>query len=148
MTGQITHASPILIAVLVANAIAAPFGPSCYDSVIMIKKLSYLTYIIPSSSQAYNFFVEDFMVKKIKYIWYGMTFSELRNILRDNKKMRGFPLVDSPTQMILLGSIQRTELVATIEKHIDKERRQAEAHWRWAVEREEVTKREEEARIR
>jgi len=65
------------------------------------------------------------MVKKIKYIWYGMTFSELRNILRDNKKMRGFPLVDSPTQMILLGSVQRTELVATIEKHIDKERRQA-----------------------
>ena len=69
MTGQITHAIPILIAVLVANAIAACLGPSCYDSIILIKKLPYLPDIVPSSSGAYNFFVEDFMVTDIKYIW-------------------------------------------------------------------------------
>ena len=122
MTGQITHAIPILIAVLVANAIAACLGPSCYDSIILIKKLPYLPDIIPSSSGAYNFFVEDFMVKEIKYIWYGMTFNQLREVLRVNKKLRGFPLVDNPTQMILLGSVQRTELIAAIEKQVGKER--------------------------
>ena len=122
MTGQITHAIPILIAVLVANAIAACLGPSCYDSIILIKKLPYLPDIIPSSSGAYNFFVEDFMVKDIKYIWYGMTFNQLREVLRINKKLRGFPLVDNPTQMILLGSVQRTELIAAIEKQVGKER--------------------------
>ena len=62
------------------------------------------------------------MVKDIKYIWYGMTFTELREILRLNKKLRGFPLVDSPTQMVLLGSVQRTELITAIEKHIGKEK--------------------------
>ena len=93
MTGQITHAIPILIAVLVANAIAGRLGPSCYDSVILIKKLPYLPDIIPSSSQAYNFFVEDFMVKDIKYIWYGMSFAELREILRYGCKMNGMLLL-------------------------------------------------------
>ena len=66
---QITHCVPVLIAVLVANAIAHCLAPSCYDSIIMIKKLPYLPDIIPSSSQAYNFFVEDFMVRQIKFIW-------------------------------------------------------------------------------
>ena len=31
MTGQITHIIPILIAVLVSNAIAGLLSPSCYD---------------------------------------------------------------------------------------------------------------------
>ena len=62
------------------------------------------------------------MVKEIKYIWYGMTFNQLREVLRVNKKLRGFPLVDNPTQMILLGSVQRTELIAAIEKQVGKER--------------------------
>merc|ERR1719410_654331 len=148
MTGQITHAIPILIAVLVANAIAACLGPSCYDSIILIKKLPYLPDIVPSSSGAYNFFVEDFMVTDIKYIWYGMSFAELREILRGARKLRGFPLVDSPTQMVLLGSVQRTELITAIEKHIGKERRLAEASRRRALEREATMRQQEEARIR
>merc|ERR1719211_223057 len=91
MTGQITHCVPVLIAVLVANAIAHCLAPSCYDSIIMIKKLPYLPDIIPSSSQAYNFFVEDFMVRQIKFIWYGMSYRELRQTLREGRKLRGFP---------------------------------------------------------
>ena len=51
-----------------------------------------------------------------------MSFAELREILRGARKLRGFPLVDSPTQMVLLGSVQRTELITAIEKHIGKER--------------------------
>merc|ERR1719422_2050168 len=148
MTGQITHAIPILIAVLVANAIAACLGPSCYDSIILIKKLPYLPDIIPSSSGAYNFFVEDFMVKDIKYIWYGMTFNQLREVLKINKKLRGFPLVDNPTQMILLGSVQRTELIAAIEKQVGKERRLLEASKRRALEQEAFLMKQEKDRIK
>ena len=148
MTGQITHAIPILIAVLVANAIAGRLGPSCYDSVILIKKLPYLPDIIPSSSGAYNFFVEDFMVRNIKYIWYGMTFQELRETLKENNKLRGFPLVDGPDQMVLLGSVQRAELITAIEKHIGKERRLAEASRRRSVAREAAARAQEEQRVK
>lgn len=98
MTGQITHCIPVLIAVLISNAIAALLQPSCYDSIIMIKKLPYLPDILPASSGAYNLFVDDFMIREIKYIWYGMTYRELRDMLRDGKKLRGFPLVDNPNQ--------------------------------------------------
>ena len=48
MTGQITHIIPILISVLISNGIAALLQPSCYDSIIFIKKLPYLPNILPS----------------------------------------------------------------------------------------------------
>merc|ERR1719209_827762 len=151
MTGQITHCIPVLVAVIVANAIASCLSPSCYDSIILIKKLPYLPDIITGSS-VYNFFVENFMVRDIKFIWYGMTYRELRRVLREGRKLRGFPLVDNPEQMVLLGSIQRTELIGAIEKQIGRDRRLAEAAVRWAEEMEkeseERKKNEEDTRIR
>lgn len=50
MTGQIQHIIPVLVAVLVSNAISTLLQPSLYDSIIMIKKLPYLPGIISSSS--------------------------------------------------------------------------------------------------
>ncbi|BES91555.1 Chloride channel protein [Nesidiocoris tenuis] len=130
MTGQITHIIPIMIAVLIANAIAALLQPSLYDSIILIKKLPYLPDLLPSSSGMYNVVVEDFMVKEIKFIWNNMSYLDLKTILRENRKIRSFPLVDNPSNMILLGSIQRLELIKIIEKQIGRERRlQVVAQW-------------------
>ena len=137
LTGQITHAVPVLLAVLVSNAIATYLQPSCYDSIILIKKLPYLPDIVPSSSGAYNIFVESFMLSDVKYIWYGMSYQELREVLRQGKKLKGFPLVDNPEHMVLLGSIRRQELVAAIEKQIGQDRRLAEK----SVRRQEATAR-------
>lgn len=50
MTGQITHIVPVMIAVLISNAIASLLQPSIYDSIILIKKLPYLPDLLPSSS--------------------------------------------------------------------------------------------------
>lgn len=50
MTGQITHLVPVMIAVLISNAIAALLQPSMYDSIILIKKLPYMPDLLPSSS--------------------------------------------------------------------------------------------------
>jgi chloride channel 2 len=127
LTGQITHAIPMLIAVIISNRIAEVLHPSCYDSVILIKKLPYLPNILPASSSVHRVFVEDFMVREVKYIWYGMSYRELREVLTDGKKLRSFPLVDRPDKMVLLGSIQRAELIGAIERQIGKERRRKEA---------------------
>ena len=89
----------------------------------MIKKLPYLPDILPSSSSGYNVFVEDFMLREVKYIWYGMSYRQLRSILKEGKKLRAFPLVDNPDSMILLGSIQRAELIQVIEDLIGRDRR-------------------------
>ena len=66
------------------------------------------------------------MLNEIKYIWYGMTYKQLRQTLKDGKKLRAFPLVDNPESMILLGSIQRGELIACIGKK--KERKEKCLH--------------------
>ncbi|XP_046448305.1 chloride channel protein 2-like isoform X1 [Daphnia pulex] len=137
MTGQIRHIIPVMIAVLVANAISTLLQPSLYDSIIMIKKLPYLPDIISSSSAAYSIFVEDFMVRNIKFIYNGMSYKELKNHIRESRRVRAFPLVDNPDSMILLGSIQRTELIGLIERHIGRDRRLQIA-----------AKRQKEARVR
>ncbi|XP_072383243.1 chloride channel protein 2-like isoform X1 [Diabrotica undecimpunctata] len=123
MTGQITHIIPIMIAVLISNAIASLLFPSIYDSIILIKKLPYLPDLLPSSSGMYNVYVENFMVRDVKYIFYGMSYQQLKVVLKENRQRKSFPLVDNPENMVLLGSIQRMPLIQIIEKHIGKERR-------------------------
>ncbi|XP_070152551.1 chloride channel protein 2 isoform X1 [Polyergus mexicanus] len=147
MTGQITHIVPIMIAVLISNAIAALLQPSIYDSIILIKKLPYLPDLLPSSSGMYNIYVEDFMVRDVKYIWHGISYQKLKDILKENRKLRGFPLVDNPDSMILLGSIQRLQLIKLIEKHIGRERRLQVAQ-KWHKEAEERAREEMERQLR
>lgn len=123
MTGQITHIIPIMIAVLISNAIASLLFPSIYDSIILIKKLPYLPDFLPSSSGMYDVYVEDFMTRDVKYIYEGMSYEQLKAILKENKSLKSFPLVDNPDNMVLLGSIQRMNLIELIEHHIGRERR-------------------------
>ncbi|KAJ2941054.1 hypothetical protein O0L34_g13182 [Tuta absoluta] len=55
MTGQITHLLPIMAAVLAANATATILQPSCFDSIILIKKLPYLPDLLSSASRKYSY---------------------------------------------------------------------------------------------
>ncbi len=115
MTGQIQHIIPVLVAVIVSNAISTLLQPSLYESIIMIKKLPYLPNILPSRSGNFNIlldivfsfnyfsflnfeaihsiFVEDFMNRNVKYIWHGITYGELKNMIVESQGIRSFPLV-------------------------------------------------------
>lgn len=152
MTGQITHIIPIMIAVLISNAIASLLAPSIYDSIILIKKLPYLPDLLPGSTGMYDSYVEDFMVRDVKYIFHSMSYEQLKSVLKENRRLQSFPLVDNPESMILLGSIQRIQLIQLIEKQIGKERRLqvAAIRMREAEEkaREEALRRAEERRRR
>ncbi|XP_018013594.1 chloride channel protein 2 isoform X3 [Hyalella azteca] len=131
LTGQITYAIPIIVGVLVSNCIASLLQPSIYDSVIRIKKLPYLPDIVTTtSSDVYNTFVEDIMVKDIGYIWYSMTYAELKKVLKENRRIKFFPVVDSHTHMILLGSVKRIELVRLLLHQISPDKRRKEAQRR------------------
>lgn len=55
MTGQVTHVVPLVIAVLVANAVASLLQPSAYDSIILIKKLPYLPDFLTGSTGKIHF---------------------------------------------------------------------------------------------
>jgi hypothetical protein len=49
-----------------------------------------------SLSEMYSMYVEDFMVRDVRYIWHGMSYGKLKEILKDNRNLKSFPLVDNP----------------------------------------------------
>ncbi|XP_066251883.1 chloride channel protein 2-like [Euwallacea similis] len=118
MTSQISHVIPVLISNLIANGIARFFTPSIYDLAIKAGKLPYLPDLLPSSCAVYQIFVEDFMVKNVKHVYLGITYGELKNMLKEYKHLKVFPLVDNVHNMILLGSVSRTELIDLVERQI------------------------------
>lgn len=40
------------------------------------------------------------MVRDVKYIWYGITYTELKRILKENRKLKYLPLVDKPGELV------------------------------------------------
>uniref|UniRef100_G3P7Y9 Chloride voltage-gated channel 1 n=1 Tax=Gasterosteus aculeatus aculeatus TaxID=481459 RepID=G3P7Y9_GASAC len=120
LTGQISHILPMMVAVILANMVAQGLQPSLYDSIIQVKKLPYLPEL--KISLKYNIFVEDIMVRKVKFLSSQSTYRELNHLL-ETASLKTIPLVDSKESMILLGSIERTELQAVFDWWLSPERR-------------------------
>ncbi|KAA8593732.1 hypothetical protein FQN60_004566, partial [Etheostoma spectabile] len=113
LTGQISHILPVMIAVILANAVAQSLQPSLYDSIIRIKKLPYLPELgwgHHEYVQKYNIRVEDIMVRDVRYITLNCSYRDLHNVL----------LTES---MILLGSIERAQLQALLSLQLGRHRR-------------------------
>lgn len=106
LTGQISHILPVMIAVLIANAIAQWLQPSIYESIIEIKDLPYLPELNSTKKKFYKIFVSDFMQKDVQFISYSTSYKALNSIL-ETSQFKSYPLVDSPKSMILIGSVQR-----------------------------------------
>merc|ERR1719494_114932 len=115
LTGQITHILPVMVAVLIANAVVQPLQPSIYDSIIEIKKLPNLPDI--KRSRHYNVTAGDIMKPVIKYITTQSTYLQLRDLLKKTTDS-SFPLVDKPESMILLGSIRRPQLEWLLQRQL------------------------------
>nr|XP_055076653.1 chloride channel protein 1a isoform X1 [Misgurnus anguillicaudatus] len=122
LTGQISHILPMMVAVILANMVAQGLQPSLYDSIIQVKKLPYLPELGFGHISQYNIFVEDIMVRKVKFICSQSTYREVLYLL-DTVSLKTFPLVDSKESMILLGSIDRSELLALCDWWLSAERR-------------------------
>lgn len=141
MTGQVTHLLPVIVAILCATITARLFCPSIYDSLIILKKvchsyfllrryhhllffqLPYLPSILPSSSTGHRIFVEDFMERDLHFVFGKCTYRYIRHLLASkNSKLRIYPFVKSPESMILLGTVERTELQALLDNHLSRQR--------------------------
>ncbi|POI34116.1 hypothetical protein CIB84_002132, partial [Bambusicola thoracicus] len=122
LTGQISHILPMMVAVILANMVAQSLQPSLYDSIIQVKKLPYLPDLGWNHISKYNIFVEDIMVQDVKFVSSNCKYRDLQTLLQSTT-VKTLPLVDSPETMILLGSVERSELQALLQKHISPERR-------------------------
>ncbi|XP_014802990.1 PREDICTED: chloride channel protein 1 [Calidris pugnax] len=122
LTGQISHILPMMVAVILANMVAQSLQPSLYDSIIQVKKLPYLPDLGWNPISKYNVFVEDIMVQDVKFVSSNCKYRDLQTLLQSTT-VKTLPLVDSPETMILLGSIERSELQTLLQRHISPERR-------------------------
>uniref|UniRef100_A0A8C6NIW0 Chloride voltage-gated channel 1 n=1 Tax=Nothobranchius furzeri TaxID=105023 RepID=A0A8C6NIW0_NOTFU len=102
LTGQISHILPMMVAVILANMVAQGLQPSLYDSIIQVKKLPYLPELALGHISKYNIFVEDIMVRKVKFLSSQSTYRELNHLL-ETTTLKTIPLVDSKGDIITLA---------------------------------------------
>ncbi|XP_069506403.1 chloride channel protein 1 [Ambystoma mexicanum] len=122
LTGQISHILPMMVAVILANMVAQSLQPSLYDSIIQVKKLPYLPDLGWSHMSKYNIFVEDIMVREVKFIASNCKYRDLQELL-ESCTLKTLPLVETAESMILLGSIERTEILGLLDRQLSSERR-------------------------
>ncbi|KAM8838856.1 chloride channel protein 2-like isoform 2-T2 [Synchiropus picturatus] len=122
LTGQISHILPVMIAVILANAVAQALQPSLYDSIIRIKKLPYLPELGMGHHEKYNIRVEDIMVRDVRYITLSSTYRDLQEMMKTGH-LKTLALVECRDTMILLGSIERLQLQSLLSLQLSHQRR-------------------------
>ncbi|XP_010877684.1 chloride channel protein 2 isoform X2 [Esox lucius] len=123
LTGQISHILPVMIAVILANAVAQSLQPSLYDSIIRIKKLPYLPELGWGHHEKYNIRVEDIMIRDVTYITLNCCYRDLHDVLLAGHHLKTLALLESSESMILLGSIERAQLQALLSQQLGRPRR-------------------------
>uniref|UniRef100_A0A1I7ZFZ0 Chloride channel protein n=1 Tax=Steinernema glaseri TaxID=37863 RepID=A0A1I7ZFZ0_9BILA len=117
-TGQLSPLLPVLIALMVGNAIASFLQPSVYESIIKIKNYPHLAELPPSRISVHTLKVEEIMVHDVVCLTKTTTYKELRDILIATPHLRCYPLVTDTKEQILLGSISRKYLNYLLTTHL------------------------------
>ncbi|CTQ86468.1 Chloride channel protein [Caenorhabditis elegans] len=127
LTGQLCHLLPVMIAVLIANAVASYLQPSIYDSIIRIKNLPYLPDIPHTTSLYHQMLIEQFMISPLVYIAKDSTVGDIKRALETKTRIRAFPLVENMESLALVGSVSRSQLQRYVDSQIGTKARFAEA---------------------
>uniref|UniRef100_A0A4W3JXJ8 Chloride channel protein n=1 Tax=Callorhinchus milii TaxID=7868 RepID=A0A4W3JXJ8_CALMI len=96
LTGQMAHFLPVLLAVLVANAIAQKFQPSFYDGTIIVKKLPYLPKIRSSNT---GVTVEEFMNTSLVCLAKVSSYTDILQVINSSSHSL-YPVVESTGNFI------------------------------------------------
>ncbi|KAI6223199.1 Chloride channel protein 1 [Aphelenchoides besseyi] len=117
-TGQLCALLPVLIALMVANAVSSFLQPSIYESIIEIKNYPHLAELPPSRISVHKLKVEQFMVTDVVYITKQTTYKALRELLISTPHLRSYPLVTDDEERLLLGSVARKYLNYLVTIHL------------------------------
>ncbi|KAF1554725.1 Chloride channel protein ClC-Kb, partial [Eudyptes schlegeli] len=115
-TGRLDHVLPVVLAVLVANAITQKHQPSFYDGTIIVKKLPYLPPIRSRHMASYQVVVEEFMERRVVALAKGGGFEEVLVAL-DASADAEYPVVESAGSPTLVGTVSRAQLVTFLQSH-------------------------------
>uniref|UniRef100_A0A672UUS0 Uncharacterized protein n=1 Tax=Strigops habroptila TaxID=2489341 RepID=A0A672UUS0_STRHB len=115
-TGHLSHVLPVILAVLVANAITQKHQPSFYDGTIIVKKLPYLPRIRSRHMASYQVVVEEFMERRVVALAKGSGFEEVLAAL-DTSADAEYPVLESAGSPTLVGTVSRAQLVTFLQSH-------------------------------
>ncbi|GMS94681.1 hypothetical protein PENTCL1PPCAC_16856 [Pristionchus entomophagus] len=110
MTGQLVHLLPVLITLIVSNAVCSFFEISIIDSIIQLRKLPYLPDLSRGSSIFHSITVGQFMINPVIYINKRSTYREVRELLKNAPKISAIPIVDSQDSQLFIGTVDRRKL--------------------------------------
>uniref|UniRef100_A0A8C1K5K3 Chloride channel 2c n=1 Tax=Cyprinus carpio TaxID=7962 RepID=A0A8C1K5K3_CYPCA len=99
LTGQINYTLPILISVILANMVSQSLQPSIYDTAIL--------------SSSLHFIFSFHFTLYVRYITLNSTYRDMIKILRSGN-LKTLPLVKSAESMLLLGSVERVQLLGLL----------------------------------
>ncbi|XP_026637991.1 chloride channel protein ClC-Kb isoform X3 [Microtus ochrogaster] len=114
LTGQMVHALPVLMAVLVANAISQSCQPSFYDGTIIVKKLPYLPWIRGRKIGSYPVTVDHFMNCTLTTLAKDMPLEEVIRVVISTDVTQ-YPLVETAESQTLVGIVKRNHLVQALQ---------------------------------
>uniref|UniRef100_A0A8C1RV65 Chloride channel, voltage-sensitive 2a n=1 Tax=Cyprinus carpio TaxID=7962 RepID=A0A8C1RV65_CYPCA len=112
LTGQISHILPVMIAVILANAVAQSLQPSLYDSIIRIQKLPYLPEL-GWGQEKYNIRVEDIMVRDVRYITLSSSYRDLQEALITGQ-LKTLALVESKGESYKISSLSEWQCLSEV----------------------------------
>ncbi|NWS45784.1 CLCKB protein, partial [Probosciger aterrimus] len=115
-TGHLSHVLPVILAVLVANAITQKHQPSFYDGTIIVKKLPYLPRIRSRHMASYQVVVEEFMERRVVALAKGSGFEEVLAAL-DTSADAEYPVLEGAGSLTLVGTVSRAQLVTFLQSH-------------------------------
>ncbi|XP_061456909.1 chloride channel protein ClC-Kb-like isoform X2 [Rhineura floridana] len=118
MTGQIAHILPVTLAVLIANAIAQKSQPSFYDGTIIVKKLPYLPRIRSRHIGSYKVTTEEFMNTEFVPLPRDASYQDILGVVTSTDDPE-YPVVDNTEAAMLLGMVQRSELIKFLQTRDD-----------------------------
>jgi len=105
VTGELRHILPVLLAVLIANAVGNMFSLNIYDSIANLEEIPSLSAMRKHSS--YKLLARDVMDKNFKQISRTANASDLQQILQTSPH-REFAVVNSEENGALLGTVERS----------------------------------------
>nr|XP_009940096.1 PREDICTED: chloride channel protein ClC-Kb-like [Opisthocomus hoazin] len=117
-TGHLSHVLPVVLAVLVANAITQKHQPSFYDGTIIVKKLPYLPPIRSRHMASYQVVVEEFMEHRVVALAKGDGFEEVLVAL-DASADAEYPVVEGTGSPTLVGTVRRAQLVTFLPGNVE-----------------------------
>ncbi|XP_072281758.1 chloride channel protein ClC-Kb-like [Pyxicephalus adspersus] len=115
-TGQIAHILPVILSVLVANAIAQKFQPSFYDGTIIVKKLPYLPRIRSRQINSYKVNTGEFMKTDVEVLAKDAGFEDVLQVVTSSDYSE-YPVVDNTESQVLAGTVKRSQLIRFLETH-------------------------------